>query len=149
VSKKRTFNTLSDFLQNLHKEGATLIDFNGNKVPCICVNSKRYDDIMSSVYGKKLAVNTLLNIFYDGYDVFVDVQMEFLDIDIVEYYLLHANNMLEFFEALASTGLISIIPNGSLGKSSSELFMIQLPKKEAAENALQIIKANTHDKDKY
>ena len=125
-----------------------MIDFNGNKVPCICIDPKRYDEIMSKVYGKKLAVNTLLNIFYDGYDVFVDVQMEFLNIDIVENYLLHANNMLEFFEALASTGLISIIPNGYHERSKSEIFMIQLPKKDAAENALQVIKTNTRDKNK-
>ena len=107
-----------------------MIDFNGNKVPCICVNPKRYDEIMNGVYGKKLAVNTLINLFYDGYDVFVDVQMEFLNIDIVEYYLLYANDMLEFFEALAKTGLIGIVPSGSLGRSMSDIFMIQLPKKE-------------------
>ena len=97
---------------------------------------------MNAIHGKKLAVDTLLNIFHNGYDVFVDVQLKFLNVGINENYLLYANDMLDFFEALSNTGLIALAPNLSFAPSNSNIFMIQLPKKEAAENAFEIIKAN-------
>ena len=142
VARDKPFDTLDDFVKNIHKEGSALIDFNGNKVPCIYINPTRYDEIMNAIHGKKLAVDTLLNIFHNGYDVFVDVQLKFLNIDINENYLLYANDMLDFFEALSNTGLIALAPNLSFAPSDSNIFMIQLPKKEAAENAFEIIKAN-------
>jgi hypothetical protein len=150
LPKKRFFETFDDFLKNLHKEGTALIDFNGNKIPCIYINPKKYDEIMNNIYGKKLAVDTLLNIFYDGRHVFVDVQMKFLNTDLEEnYYLLYANDMLEFFEALSNTGLIALAPDPSSAHSNPNVFMVQLPKKDAAENALQIIKANVKNKKEY
>jgi len=142
VARDKPFDTLDDFIKNIHKEGSALIDFNGNKVPCIYINPTRYDEIMNAIHGKKLAVDTLLNIFHNGYDVFVDVQLKFLNIGINENYLLYANDMLDFFEALSNTGLIALAPNLSFASSNSNIFMIQLPKKEAAENAFEIIKAN-------
>jgi hypothetical protein len=142
VTRDKSFDTLDDFIKNIHKEGSALIDFNGNKVPCIYINSTRYDEIMNAIHGKKLAVDTLLNIFHNGYDVFVDVQLKFLNIGINENYLLYANDMLDFFKALSNTGLIALAPNLSFTSSNSNIFMIQLPKKEAAENAFEIIKAN-------
>ena len=145
VAKSRHFNTIEDFIKNLHKEGCTLIDFNGRKVSCIYIDPTRYNEIMNAVYAKKLAVDTLLNIFHNGYDVFVDVELKFLNIGINENYLLYANDMLEFFEALSNTGLIALAPSISL-TTNSNVFMIQLPKKEAAENAFEIIKANVKNK---
>jgi len=142
VTRDKSFDTLDDFIKNIHKEGSALIDFNGNKVPCIYINPTRYDEIMNAIHGKKLAVDTLLNIFHNGYDVFVDVQLKFLNIGINENYLLYANDMLDFFKALSNTGLIALAPNLSFASSNSNIFMIQLPKKEAAENAFEIIKAN-------
>jgi hypothetical protein len=142
VTRDKPFDTLDDFIKNIHKEGSALIDFNGNKVPCIYINPTRYDEIMNAIHGKKLAVDTLLNIFHNGYDVFVDVQLKFLNIGINENYLLYANDMLDFFKALSNTGLIALAPNLSFASSNSNIFMIQLPKKEAAENAFEIIKAN-------
>jgi hypothetical protein len=142
VTRDKPFDTLDDFIKNIHKEGSALIDFNGNKVPCIYINPTRYDEIMNAIQGKKLAVDTLLNIFHNGYDVFVDVQLKFLNIGINENYLLYANDMLDFFKALSNTGLIALAPNLSFASSNSNIFMIQLPKKEAAENAFEIIKAN-------
>jgi hypothetical protein len=50
--------------------------------------------------------------------------------------------MIEFFEALAESGMISIASNSPVYTNSQNLFMIQLPKKEAAERALEIIKTN-------
>lgn len=146
VAKSRRFDTIDDFIKNLHKEGCTLIDFEGNKVSCIYINPARYNEIMNAIYGKKLAVDTLLNIFHNGYDVFVDVELKFLNIGINENYLLYANDMLEFFEALSNTGLLALAPSFSLTATNSNIFMIQLPKKEAAENAFEIIKANVKNK---
>jgi hypothetical protein len=147
MPKNKDFYTFDELATRLHKEGATLIDFNGKKVPCIYVTRKRYDEIMTTIYGKKLAVDTLLDIFHDGQDVFVDIRFSFLDVGINENYLLHANSMLEFFEALSNTGLIALAPKLS-GPPSSNVFMVQLPKIEPAENAFQIIKANVKNNKK-
>jgi hypothetical protein len=139
---KRSFSTLEQFKANLHKEGATLLEFSGNKVPCILLSQKNYEEMLQKVYGKKVGADTLLDIFYDGQDVFVDVQVKLLDTDFEENYLLYANNMIEFFEALAESGLISLAPDSSAYTNSQNVFMIQLPKKDAAEKALEIIKSN-------
>ena len=141
MPKNKDFYTFDELAKRLHKEGATLVDFNGKKIPCIYVDTKRYDEILTAIYGKKLAVDTLLDIFHDGQDVFVDVRFNFLDVDIRENYLFHANDMLEFFEALSNTGLIALAPSLS-GGNRSNIFMVQLPKREPAENAFEIIKSN-------
>ena len=138
---KRKFQTLKDFIENLHKEGTGLLNYDGNKVPCIYVDSKRYENIISSTYGKKLAVDTLLNIFHDGTHVFVDIQMKFLDSNREEYFLVFANEMLEFFEALSKTGLIAIVPQMEY-YGNQNIFVIQIPKIESAEKAFEIIKSN-------
>lgn len=139
---KRNFSTLEDFKAHLHKEGATLVEFSGSKVPCILLGQKNYEEMLQKVYGKKVRADTLLDIFYDGQDVFVDVQVKFLDTDFEENYLLYANDMIEFFEALAESGLISLAPDSSAYTNSQNVFMIQLPRKDAAEKALEIIRAN-------
>ncbi len=139
---KRNFSTLEEFKANLHKEGATIVEFSGSKVPCILVNQKKYEEMLQRVYSKKVRAEALLDIFYDEQDVFVDVQVKFLDTDFEENYLLYANNMIGFFEALAESGLISLAPDSSAYTNSQNVFMIQLPKKDAAEKALEIIKAN-------
>jgi hypothetical protein len=141
VQGKRKFQTLKDFIENLHKEGTGLLNYDGNNVPCIYVDSKKYENIISSTYGKKLAVDTLLNIFHDGTHVFVDIQMKFLDSNREEYFLVFANEMLEFFEALSKTGLIAIVPQMEY-YGSQNIFVIQIPKIESAEKAFEIIKSN-------
>lgn len=138
---KRKFQTLKDFVENLHKEGTGLLNYDGNNVPCIYVDSKRYENIISSTYGKKLAVDTLLNIFHDGTHVFVDIQMKFLDSNREEYFLVFANEMLEFFEALSKTGLIAIVPQLEY-YGNQNIFVIQIPRIESAEKAFEIIKSN-------
>lgn len=95
---------------------------------------------MKKVLGKKVAVDTILNIFHNGHDVFVDIQMKFLDTDLEENYLLYANDLIDFFEALSSTALVSLAPEPSYGGHNSDLFMIQLPRHEQIEKALQIIR---------
>lgn len=139
---KRNFATLEEFKANLHKEGATLVEFSGGKAPCVLVNAKKYDEMLQKIYGKKIAAETMLDIFYDGQDVFVDVNLKFSGTDIEENFLLYANDMLEFFEALAESGLLGIVPSENTYTNSQNVFMIQLPKKDAAERALAIIKSN-------
>lgn len=139
---KRNFNTLEEFKAHLHTEGATLIEFSGSKVPCILMNWKKYEQVLYHTRDRKVSVDSVLDIFYDGQDVFVDVQVKVLGTEFDLNFLLYANDMVEFFEALAESGLISIAPDTQHHLNSQNLFMIQLPKKDAAERALEIIKAN-------
>ncbi len=139
---KRNFATLEDFKANMHKDGATLMEFSGSKIPCIIVNPEKYDWILQQVYGKRVAADTMLDIFYDGQDVFVDVSIKFRDTEVDENYLLYANDMIEFFEALAESGMMALAPSEKTYVNSENVFMIQLPKKDAAERALAIIKSN-------
>ena len=132
---KRFFNTLEDFKNNLHRYDASLIDYNGNPIPCLQIDSKRYDEIIKKVAGKKLAVDVLLDLFHDTKHVFVDILMTYLDYGFDENYLLYANEMPQFFEALANTGLIAIAPSTTNTVSEGNLLVIQLPKKDSAMNA--------------
>ena len=139
---KRNFSTLEEFKAHLHTEGATLVEFSGSKVPCILMNSKKYEQVLYHTRDRKVRVDSVLDIFYDGQDVFVDVQVKLLGTEFDLNFLLYANDMVEFFEALAESGLMSIAPDSQHHVNSQNLFMIQLPKKDAAERALEIIKAN-------
>ena len=107
------------------------------------MNSKKYEQVLQSIYDRKVRADTLLDIFYDGQDVFVDVQVKILETEFEQNFLLYANDMVEFFEALAESGMISLAPASQEQQPNAQnLFMIQLPKKDAAERALEIIKAN-------
>jgi len=132
---KRFFNTFDDFKKNLHRYDASLIDYNGNSIPCIYINSNRYHDIIRKVAGKKLAVDVLLDLFHDSRQVFVDILMNYLDYGFDENYLFYANDMPQFFEALAKTGLIAIAPSNAEAISQVNLLVIQLPRKDSAEGA--------------
>jgi hypothetical protein len=126
---------LDDFKKNLHRYDASLIDYNGNAIPCINIDSKRYDEIIRKVAGKKLAVDVLLDVFHDSKHVFVDILMTYLDYGFDENYLFFANEMPQFFEALAKTGLIAIAPSSTNSASQGNLLVIQLPRKDSAEGA--------------
>lgn len=139
---KRNFSTLEEFKAHVHREGASLMEFSGIRVPCILMNSKKYEQILHNVYDRKVRADTLLDIFYDGQNVFVDIQVKILDTEFEQNFLLYANDMVEFFEALAESGMISLAPDSQEHLGSQNLFMIQLPKKDAAERALEIIKTN-------
>ena len=118
------------------------MDFSGMKVPCILMSPKKYEQVLHNVYDRKVRADTLLDIFYDGQNVFVDIQIKLLETEFEQNFLLYANDMVEFFEALAESGMISLAPDSQDHSNSQNLFMIQLPKKDAAERALEIIKAN-------
>ncbi len=139
---KRNFSTLEEFKAHVHREGASLMEFSGIRVPCILMNSKKYEQVLHNAYDRKVRADTLLDIFYDGQNVFVDIQVKILDTEFEQNFLLYANDMVEFFEALAESGMISLAPDSQEHSGSQNLFMIQLPKKDAAERALEIIKGN-------
>ena len=143
---KRNFSTLEEFKSNIHREGTMLVEFSGTKVPCILLSQKNYEEVLHKIYDKSIRAETLLDIFYNQQDVFVDVQVKLLDTDFEQNFLLYANDMVEFFEALAESGMISLAPDSPAYTNSQNLFMIQLPKKDAAEHALEIIKANLKKK---
>jgi hypothetical protein len=129
---------LEKLLAQRHKD-FTVFDFNEKKVPCIILEEKRFDDIMKSVAGRPVSVETNLNILQDGLGhVFVRVTLDFSLSDIKEEFMFYANESMEFFESLADTSMLALSsPHSQYG--SSNVFMIQLPKPERAINALDII----------
>ena len=134
---------LEKFLSESHKE-VTLYDFEGKKVPCIVLDERKFDNIMKSIAGKPVSVETNLNILQDGLGhVFVKITLQFSQGDIEEKFLIYANENMEFFEALAETTMLTLSsPNSQFG--STNVFMIQLPKPERAQNALEIIRKGLH-----
>ena len=140
--KFRQFTTLNDFFDNLHKEGCGIIEYEGNKIPCIYVKQSLYDTIIERCMGKKYVVEVLLNIFYDGHYVFVDIQTEFINLGIEENFLLPGNTSIEFFNSLSGSGLLAVIPKNNLNSYTSNIFMIQLPNKERISKAVDIIQSN-------
>ena len=129
---------LKKLLQQVH-EGITIFDFDGKPVPCIIFEEKKYDELLSKVAGRPLSINTDLNILQDGKGhVFVEIVLTFSQGEIEEKILINANKDIKFFESLAKTSMLALSsPKSSYGKDN--VFMIQLPKPEKAEDALEII----------
>lgn len=135
-----TNDEMETLLAQVHKD-ITLFDYNGTKVPCIILEEKRFDDMMRTVTGKPVSVETNLNILQDGLGhVFVEILLNFSHGGISEKLLLYANNSIEFFESLTKSSMLALSsPHSEYGKSN--VFMIQLPKPERAINALDIIRS--------
>ncbi|MDX1595350.1 MAG: hypothetical protein R3327_00230 [Nitrosopumilaceae archaeon] len=129
---------LKKLLEQAH-DGVTTFDFEGKEVPCITLDEKKFDEIMKKVAGKPLAINTDLNILHDGLGhVFVEITLTFSQGGFVEKYIINANKDLFFFECLAKTSMLALSsPRSNYGKDN--VFMVQLPRPEKAENALDII----------
>jgi len=129
---------LKKLLQQVHN-GITIFDFDGKSVPCIILEERKYDELLSKVAGKSLSIDTDLNILQDGKGhVFVEVTFTFSQGGIVEKILVNANKDILFFQSLAKTSMLALSsPKSSYGKDN--VFMIQLPKPEKAEDALKII----------
>jgi len=134
---------LEKFLSERHQD-VTLYDFEGKKVPCIVLDEKKFDNIMKNIAGKPVSVETNLNILQDGLGhVFVKITLQFSQGGIEEKFLIYANENIEFFEALAETTMLTLSsPNSQFGNTN--IFMIQLPKPERAQNALEIIRKGLH-----
>ncbi|MDE1728038.1 hypothetical protein [Candidatus Nitrosotalea okcheonensis] len=135
-------NELEELLLQRHKD-VTLFDFEGKQVPCIVVPGQKFDDVMKVIAGKPVSVETNLNILQDGLGhVFVRITLQFSYGNIEEKFLIYANEAVDFFEALAETALLALSSNSQYGNSN--VFMIQLPKPERAQNALEIIRKGLH-----
>ena len=130
---------LDKLLSERHKD-FTLFDLDGKKVPCIILDEKKFDDMMRSIAGRPVSVETNLHILQDGLGhVFVRMELSFSQGGIQEKILLYANESLPLFEALADTSMLALSsPHSQYG--SSNVFMIQLPKADRTTNALEIIK---------
>jgi hypothetical protein len=137
---------LKKLLQQVHN-GITIFDFDGKSVPCIILEERKYDELLSKVAGKSLSIDTDLNILQDGKGhVFVEVTFTFSQGGIVEKILVNANKDILFFQSLAKTSMLAISsPKSSYGKDN--VFMIQLPKPEKAEDALKIIERGLKQSD--
>jgi len=130
---------LNNLLEQVH-DGITTFDFDGKETPCIIIEEKKYDETLSKIAGKSLSINTDLNILQDGLgNVFVEVVLTFSKEEIVEKFIINAKSDLGFFESLAKTSMIALSsPKSNYGKDN--VFMIQLPRPEKAQDALDIIK---------
>jgi len=129
---------LKRFLDQVH-DGINTFDFDGKETPCIELDEKKYDDMLSKVAGQSLSINTDLNILQDGLgNAFVEITSTFSRGDIVEKFLVNAKTNLKFFESLAKTSMFALSsPKSNYGKDN--VFMIQLPRPEKAQDALEII----------
>ena len=138
-------NELDELLKNSHKD-LSVEDFEGKNVPCIGFEGKKFDDMLNKVAGKPLSVDTNLNILQDGLGhVFVEMSLTFSEGGINEKILINANENIEFFESLAKNTMLAI----ASVDHPEKIFMIQLPKPEKTNEALEIIKnglANTPSK---
>ena len=83
-----------------------------------------------------MAIDTNLNIYDDGHHVFVEISFNFLNTPLEGNYLLYANENLDLFYNLANAGILGL---SSTERSKSNVFFIQLPKKERAEKAFEMI----------
>jgi len=129
---------LKRFLDQVH-DGISTFDFDGKETPCIELDEKKYDDMLSKVAGQPLSINTDLNILQDGLgNAFVEITLTFSRGNIVEKFLVNAKTNLKFFESLAKTSMLALSsPKSNYGKDN--VFMIQLPRPEKARDALEII----------
>ncbi len=129
---------LKRFLEQVHDD-ITTFDFDGNEAPCIIIEEKKYDELLSKIAGQSLSINADLNILQDGLgNVFVEVVLVFSKGNITEKFLVNAKTDLVFFESLAKTSMLALSsPKSHYGKDN--VFMIQLPRPEKAQDALEII----------
>ena len=129
-------NELNELLKNSHKD-LSVEDFEGKNVPCIGFEGKKFDDMLNKVAGQSLSVDTNLNILQDGLGhVFVEMSLTFSKGEINEKIMINANENIEFFESLAKNTMLAI----ASVDHPEKIFMIQLPKPEKTNEALEIIK---------
>ena len=129
---------LKNLLDQVHEE-VTTFDFDGKETPCIVIDAVKYDAMLAKVAGQSLSINTDLNILQDGLgNAFVEVVLTFSKGDITEKFLINAKTDIAFFESLAKTSMLALSsPKSNYGKDN--VFMIQLPRPEKAQDALEII----------
>ncbi|MCA9812857.1 MAG: hypothetical protein KC483_08350 [Nitrosarchaeum sp.] len=133
---------MSDELEKLtteSHENVSVFDFDNFKVPCIIMDENKYDELISKIAGKPVSINTDLNIMQDGLGhVFVEIVLTFSKGGTTEKILINANKHLNFFQSLAGSSMLALSsPKSHYGKEN--VFMIQLPRPEKANDALKII----------
>ena len=135
-----TSEEMEKLLERVYKD-IDIFDFNGQDVPRIILNDRKFDDIMSKIQGKPISVNTNLNILQDGLGhVFVEILLDFSYGEIHEEFLIYANESIDFFESLAKTTMFALSPPNYSEVNQDKIFMVQLPKPEKAIEAIDIIK---------
>jgi hypothetical protein len=138
MSDNRRLSSYNDFVRNLHPSGASIIEFSNQKVPCIYLENDRFKRFVNCARGRKLAVDTNMDIYHNEKDVFVQIKMKVMDTALEDSFLLHANGMVEFFKAMLDSGLIVLSPNEP-SLLSEDLFAIQLPKRDRLQQAFHKI----------
>jgi len=134
-----TSKEMEKLLERVYKD-IDIFDFNGQDVPRIILNDRKFDDIMSRIQGRPVSVNTNLNILQDGLGhVFVEILLDFSSVEIHEEFLIYANESIEFFESLAKTTMFALSPPNYSEVNQDKIFMVQLPKPEKALEAIDII----------
>jgi hypothetical protein len=132
----KSFEELKDAL---HREGVTVIEYNNMQIACIILNDDEFNALMKNCSIRPCIVDSRLDIWHDnGNDVFVNIVLEFQDYKSIEV-LLYANECIDFFEALAESGIIALMPEHY--EANANIFMIQLAKKDKMEEAYDNIKA--------
>ena len=130
---------MEKLLERVYKD-IDIFDFNGQDVPRIILNDRKFDDIMSRIQGRPISVNTNLNILQVGLGhVFVEIMLDFSSGEIHEEFLIYANESIEFFESLAKTTMFALSPPNYSEVNQDKIFMVQLPKPEKALEAIDII----------
>lgn len=132
----RNLSNLNDFINNLHKSGYSIVDYNDTKIPILYVEDQLFDKFVNNSYNKKISIDTTLNIYDDGSHIFVDINLNVYEMGLKENFLLYANETLDFFYNLSTAGMLGLAP---ASKSQANVFFIQLPKKERAEKAFEMI----------
>lgn len=127
-------------LRETSHDKVELFDFDGKNVPCIILDENRHGRIIAYAAGNPLAAYTNLNILQDGLGhVFVEIVLTFSTGGISEKILIDASRHLDFFKCLADTAMIAFT-SSETNYGKNDIFMIQLPRKDKAEDALDIIK---------
>ena len=133
-------HSFEDLLNSVHK-GISILNYDDMIIPCIFVKHDRFEEIAKACYGKPLVVDANLNILHDDQKhVFVEILLNFSSAGLEQKVLLYANENLDFFERMAQSGIIALAPE-PIDQASPNIFMVQLPKREAVERALELIKS--------
>jgi hypothetical protein len=136
IELRKKLDSLNDFIENVHKLGYTLVNYNNLTIPCLFVEKPFFDNVLDVSYAKKTSVDVNLNIYDDGKKVFVDISLKFLKSSLENDFLLFANETMNFFKSLSESGMLGLLPQN---QTQENVFFIQLPRKETAEKALRII----------
>ncbi len=124
-------------LDRVH-QGVTTFDYEGTIVPCVVLGQERFEGMVAAAAGRPASVDTNLNILQDGEGhVFVELVLDLAGAR--QAILLNANTSVEFFELLAGTSMLALLP-ARPGAGGADVFMIQLPRPERAARALEVIK---------